>query len=162
MPLSRSPDISLSMLFSISLPHICWYSRNTTHISTNPQETGKQTEKDTKDLPLFTNPEFIPALRWDLLLAHKMALNLDSSVPSLFSPAAYRACLDKSQMWQTECHCTQRNQGLTILRHAGESLNIRHQHEIQRFYLSILFSQRDVDIFSFIPITLQNREQHIS
>lgn len=31
----------------------------------------------------------LPALRWALLLAHRMALNLDSSVPRRFSPAAY-------------------------------------------------------------------------
>lgn len=33
----------------------------------------------------------LPAWRWALLLAHRMALNLDSSVPSRFSPAAYNS-----------------------------------------------------------------------
>lgn len=30
IPDSKFPDISLQMLFSMSLPHICWYSLNTT------------------------------------------------------------------------------------------------------------------------------------
>lgn len=37
----------------------------------------------------------LPALRWALLLAHRMALNLDSSVPRRFSPAAYNSWAQK-------------------------------------------------------------------
>lgn len=88
MPLSRSPDISLQMLFSTSLPHMCWYSWNTTH--THAWQHSNTSEPWCWTLPLSLLQ--VPALRWGLLLAHRMALNLDSSVPSLFSPAAYRAC----------------------------------------------------------------------
>lgn len=38
MPLSKSPDISRSMLFSMSLPHILWYSINTTHANTQSSD----------------------------------------------------------------------------------------------------------------------------
>lgn len=39
-------------------------------------------------------PEALPATRWVRLLEHRIALNLDSSVPRRFSPAAYRSCTE--------------------------------------------------------------------
>lgn len=95
MPLSRSPDISLPMLFSTSLPHMLWYSWNTTHTDTceetQPADIHMRTDLSPHSQQLTPAVFRVPALRWGLLLAHRMALNLDSSVPSLFSPAAYRA-----------------------------------------------------------------------
>lgn len=45
-----------------------------------------------KRSPLEKEDKYSPARRWGLLRAHRMALNCDSSVPTLFSPAAYSFC----------------------------------------------------------------------
>lgn len=39
----------------------------------------------------------LPATRWARLRAHRIALNLDSSVPRRFSPAAYRSWTDRGE-----------------------------------------------------------------
>lgn len=99
---------------------------------------------------MYTTSNRIPALRWGLLLAHRMALNLDSSVPSLFSPAAYRAYKQKNKVY---------NQHFFAIK-----LQI-HKHTLmgqrRRLYLSILFSQRDVNSFTVIAISLQNTQKNI-
>lgn len=48
----------------------------------------------------------LPATRWARLRAHRMALNLDSSVPRRFSPAAYRSWTDRGDDGMT-CRLTQ-------------------------------------------------------
>lgn len=148
MPLSRSPDISLLMLFSTSLPHICWYSWNTTHRHTRDNtaniyiQTDLSPDAEQMTLPLFK----VPALRWGLLLAHKMALNLDSSVPSLFSPAAYRACKEPENI------------------SVAKSGPHKHTHTAvgSKLHLSVLLRQRNVNIFSFITITLKAPRRNTS
>lgn len=91
LPACHSPGL-LTSPCRCSFPPLCHTCAGTpetlhtdTHVKTQPTSAYKQIWV----LMLLFN---VPALRWGLLLAHKIALNLDSSVPSLFSPAAYRAC----------------------------------------------------------------------
>lgn len=50
----------------------------------------------------------LPATRWARLREHRIALNLDSSVPRRFSPAAYSSCTDGKMSMQ--CRPRRRDQ----------------------------------------------------
>ncbi len=91
MPLSRSPDISLQMLFSISLPHICWYSRNTTDTHTHTYihtHTHTHTQIQTHTISNIANKalnlHFWPDCKLSFHLFEMLNLMLDSACEHVF------------------------------------------------------------------------------
>lgn len=98
MPDSKLPDISLQILFSMSRPHMLWYSWKTDKEKDHGWVTwsllvnlgGWRKKKNFVEVQQCW--DYTPARRWGLLRAHRMALNWDSSVPTLFSPAPYSFC----------------------------------------------------------------------
>lgn len=97
MPDSKLPDISLQILFSMSRPHMFWYSWKTDKEKNHRWESEAfwWTREDGGRRRILWYKQcwdYTPARRWGLLRAHRMALNWDSSVPTLFSPAPYSFC----------------------------------------------------------------------
>lgn len=95
LPTCHSPDLLTSpcRCSSPRLCHTCSGTPETLHTDTHTRDNTVRwcLHTNRSESWLWTDVFRVPALRWGLLLAHKMALNLDSSVPSLFSPAAYSA-----------------------------------------------------------------------
>lgn len=155
MPDSKLPDISLQILFSMSRPHMLWYSWKTDKEKDHGWVTwsllvnlgGWRKKKNFVEVQQCW--DYTPARRWGLLRAHRMALNWDSSVPTLFSPAPYSFC-------RPSRHRNVKKKGTQ----SGFPITFHECYDTKPTYLSVLFDQGDVNGLSFVTISL-DRARHI-
>lgn len=153
MPDSKLPDISLQILFSMSRPHMFWYSWKTDKEKNHRWESEAfwWTREDGGRIIILWYKQcwdYTPARRWGLLRAHRMALNWDSSVPTLFSPAPYSFCRPS------------RHRNLKKKKEHDQASQFHECHNTKPTYLSVLFDQGDVNGLSFVTISL-DRARHI-